>query len=155
MTQEKKLPGIYVASSWRNLLQSFVVTSLRGHGFNVYDFRNPPDRTGFAWETIDQNWKNWGPVEYIEALGHPLAIAGFNSDFDAMKAADICVLVMPCGRSAHIEAGWMKGNGKQLFIINIDQSEPELMYKIADHVITSWDEFNCIFYSISRQSDNL
>lgn len=47
--------------------------------------------------------------EYLDALEHPLAEAGFRSDFDAMRQADVCVLVLPCGASAHSEAGWMKG----------------------------------------------
>ena len=31
-----------------------------------------------------------------------------------MQEADFCVLLLPCGRSAHSEAGWMKGNGKKV-----------------------------------------
>lgn len=42
--------NIYVASSWRNLLQPGIVVALRRCGHDVYDFRNPaPGNKGFAW----------------------------------------------------------------------------------------------------------
>jgi len=53
--------------------------------------------------------------------------------------ADACVLVMPCGRSAHLEAGYFVGANKRLVIL-IDDGEPELMYKLADKVYITVDE---------------
>jgi len=64
---------------------------------------------------------------------------GFKLDFDAMKWADACVMVLPCGRSANTEAGWMKGAGKKVFVFIPIAQEPELMYKIYDDVITEYD----------------
>ena len=50
---------IYVASSWRNLIQPDVVVMLRNLGHNVYDFKNPgPGNSGFQWAQIDEGWKN-------------------------------------------------------------------------------------------------
>ena len=122
---------IYVASSWRNERQPFVVEFLRGLGHEVYDFHNPTDGdTGFHWSEIDIDWKCWGPEQLVEALGHDLAVDSFNTDFDAMRWADVCVLVMPCGRSAHLEAGWFIGAGKPTAIL-LSDGEPELMYKLA------------------------
>lgn len=129
---------IYVASSWRNELQPTVVATLRESGHEVYDFRNPREGDcGFAWSDIDKNWQDWTPEQYAKAMKHPIAEAGFKSDFDAMKWADCCVMVLPCGRSANTEAGWMKGNGKQVFVYQPMKQEPELMYKIYDGIITS------------------
>lgn len=123
---------IYVASSWRNERQSEVVQFLREKGHEVYDFKNPEPYTGFSWSEIDPNWENWTNQEYFEALNHPRAVQGFNSDFEAMKWADACVLVMPCGRSAHTEAGWMQGQYKPTIILIEDRAEPELMYKVFE-----------------------
>jgi hypothetical protein len=104
---------IYVASSWRNPFQQEVVAWLREVGHEVYDFRNPrPGDDGFHWSDIDPAWQSWSPLQYRKALKHPIAAAGFESDFSAMRRADICVLVLPCGRSAHLEAGWMAGSGR-------------------------------------------
>ncbi len=131
---------IYVASSWRNLHQPQIVTELREAGHLVYDFRNPPGRTGFEWSEIDPEWLAWSLEEYRQALEHPISQAGFASDFNAMKWADTCVLVLPCGRSAHLEAGYFTGAGKQLLILLPDEQEPELMYLMADHVCLSVPE---------------
>ena len=124
---------IYVASSWRNGLQPGVVIALRKLGHEVYDFRRPGlSGDGFSWSKIDVDWRDWSVGEYIESLDHPEAIAGFNSDFEAMQWADVFVLVMPCGRSAHLEAGWAVGRGKPTCILLGDQPfEPELMYRLA------------------------
>jgi len=131
---------IYVASSWRNPNQGAVVNRLREAGHEVYDFKNPPGRTGFAWQQVDQNWESWTAKEYRENLKQPLAQAGFNSDFGAMKWADACVLVLPCGRSAHLELGWMAGAGKKTVILTKDWEEPELMALLADHICVNFEE---------------
>ncbi len=139
---------IYVASSWRNPLQSEVVSALSSDGHQVYDFRNPsPSRRGFSWSEIDPNWKHWSAAGYRAALDHPIAKAGFASDFNAMKWADVFVLVLPCGRSAHLELGWAAGQGKQTMILTRDGEEPELMAKMCDHICTSLDEVREILAS--------
>ena len=38
---------------------------------------------------------------------------------------------MPCGRSAHLEAGWAIGQDKPTCILLCDKQDPELMYKMA------------------------
>ncbi len=132
---------IYVASSWRNQYHRDMVCFLREHGHEVYDFKNPPHGNGgFRWSHIDKNWQHWKTSEYREALKHPIAEAGFKSDFDAMRWADVCVLLLPCGRSAHSEAGWMKGAGKKVYVYQHLEEEPELMYKLYDGIITCGSE---------------
>ncbi len=102
---------IYVASSWRNNYQPEVVQFLRNSGFEVYDFKNPTSGdNGFHWSEIDEDWEDWTVEQYEEGLNHSLAEEGFQKDFNAMKWADACVVVMPCGRSAHLEAGWFCGS---------------------------------------------
>lgn len=131
---------IYVASSWRNAKQPDVVNELRQAGHNVYDFRNPaPGLHGFAWSSIDSKWKDWSPQEFTRALRHPAAVGGFYRDMQALKDARAVVLVMPCGRSAHLEFGWAVGRGK-IGIILLSDGEPELMYKMADHLCSTVDE---------------
>lgn len=131
---------IYIASSWRNDLQPSLVSFLVKRGFQVYDFRNPPYKKGFQWSFIDENWLNWDTKEFIKALSHPIACSGFGSDFDAMHEADVCVLLLPCGRSAHAEAGWMKGAGKKVYVLQLEKEEPELMYKMFDGIFDNFYE---------------
>ena len=137
---------IYVASSWRNEYQPMVVEVLRSMGHDVYDFRNPEEgNDGFAWSDIDENWQQWSPKQYVNAMSHPVAEYGFNLDFKGMKWADYCVMVLPCGRSANTEAGWMKGAGKKVYVLQLMQQEPELMYKIHDGILTSVDDLQKVF----------
>jgi len=132
---------IYVASSWRNPHQSAVVAALQSAGHMVYDFKNPrPGNVGFAWSEIDPNWMQWTAAEYVAALDHPIAKGGFASDMNAMKWADTFLLVLPCGRSAHLELGWACGQGKQTLVLTCDGQEPELMAKMCDHICTSLQE---------------
>lgn len=132
---------IYVASSWRNTLQPGVVAALRGDGHEVYDFRNPaPGVKGFAWSEIDPEWQQWTADGYRKSLNHPLAVDGYAHDMGAMQWADTCVLVLPCGRSAHLELGWMAGAGKRTIVLTRDGEEPELMAKMATKICVSLDE---------------
>ena len=136
---------IYVASSWRNTLQQGVVHTLRAAGHEVYDFKNPPTRSGFGWKQIDGGWEGWTTAQYLEALKHPLALEGYKSDKDALDWADACVLVMPCGRSAHLEMGYAMGAKKKTVILLMERAEPELMYKLADHIVTNFGELLTVF----------
>lgn len=121
---------IYVASSWRNQLQPGVVAALRTAGHEVYDFRNPaPDDHGFSWRQLEHgDVKAWDTRAFRHALAHPVARRGFSLDFEAMKWADEFCLVLPCGRSAHLEAGWAIGQGKRTSVFIETLDEPELMY---------------------------
>lgn len=133
---------IYVASSWRNIMQEAVVHTLRAAGFEVYDFKNPPNGAGFTWKQValadtDQPVDTVAQTDYLRAIDHPRAAEGFRSDFDAMEWADTFVLVLPCGRSAHLELGWAAGYGKRTAILLDDPCTPELMYKMVDHLSPS------------------
>ncbi len=119
---------IYVASSWRNLYQPAIVAALRAMGHEVYDFRNPgPGEEGFSWKECDPNWMNWTPQEWRKALDHPVAQKGYANDRGGMDWADCCVLVLPSGRSAHLEAGFMAGQGKPVITLALCPVEPDLM----------------------------
>lgn len=142
--------NIYVASSWRNVLQPGIVHALRSCGHEVYDFKNPPGRTGFGWSKIDPNWQQWTPEQYREALQDPIAIEGYASDINALKACDACVLVLPSGRSASWELGYAMGQKKRGYVVQLDTLEPELMYSEAT-LITSMNElFTAFGEPISR-----
>ncbi|MBO4656593.1 MAG: hypothetical protein J5639_02350 [Bacteroidales bacterium] len=132
---------IYVASSWRNAYYPDVVVRLRQAGHEVYDFRNPPHcGNGFRWTDIDPKAIDWSFNQYESGLRNPLAERQFKADLDALAWADTCVLVLPCGRSAHTEAGWMAGAGKRVIVFIPEMQEPELMYKLFDGVCDNIDK---------------
>lgn len=143
---------IYIASSWRNEHQNSVVRACRALGHEVYDFKNSPNKLGFNWGQIDNNYKIWTTKEYIEALYSPLATERFNADMEALNWCDTCVLLLPCGRSAHLEAGYCLGQQKDTFIfVSKEQFEPELMYKMAKHRI--FDNIEGIYHLLGRHFD--
>ncbi len=133
---------IYLASSWRNSFQESAVKMLRKVGHEVYDFKNPTNGVkGFAWSEIDPDWQCWKADQYRDLLTtHPIAALGYMTDFRAMEWADTCVLLLPCGRSAHLEGGWFADRGKRLIIRTLDGEEPELMALMANHIVTSDEE---------------
>lgn len=139
---------IYVASSWRNDIQPVVVNELRKLGNEVYDFKNPaPGNNGFHWSEIDHAWQKWTSLGFREALSHPIANAGFKLDMDALRECDACVLVLPCNRSAHLEAGYVIGAGKPTVIMLDESCEPELMYKMTPFVCKDISEVvDCIAF---------
>ncbi len=132
--------NVYVATSWRNERQPEIVKALREEGHTVYDFRAPvPGDNGFHWSEIDPEWKKWTPAEYRLQLDHPTAHRGFSHDMRALDTADAVVLVMPCGRSAHLELGYAAGQGKHTVIL-LSEGEPELMYKMVDCIAVDMGE---------------
>lgn len=136
---------IYLATSWRNPIHGAVLDQLVQAGHQVYDFKNPPNGVkGFAWSDVDpdysEKWKA-DPAKYLDTLTtHPRCAQGFLNDMKGLKWCDTCVLLLPCGRSAHIEAGWACGAGKRVIIvISKTDFEPELMYLMSTHMTVTLD----------------
>lgn len=147
----KRYEKIYLASSWRNEQQQALVVALRELGHEVYDFKNPGgDKPGFSWKQVgyDTDFIRTGNVSqadidvYLDALQKPRAVEGFHADHDAMLWATCFVLLLPCGRSAHLEAGWAAGAGKPTHVVlSTEKFEPELMYLLCDHIHSSSEVF--------------
>jgi hypothetical protein len=133
---------LYVASSWRNEYQQVLVQRLREDGHAVYDYKHPWGfDDGFHWSRTPvpsgRHRDEWRFGDFIDALKtDPAQHACYDNDFAAMQQADRCVLLLPCGNSAHLEAGWFMGQNKSVHILGPqlpDQSfEPELMYLIQN-----------------------
>jgi len=129
--------NIYVASSWRNRHQPWVVRVLREEGHQVYDFRKD---NGFEWERINSLWEKWSFDEFDQALHHPLAEEAHTNDHTAMLKADVGIMVMPCGASSHLEIGYMAGLGRHTAIFMPENGRPELMYKEVDLLTNDFRE---------------
>jgi hypothetical protein len=138
---------IYLASSWRNAYQPQLVADLRSWGHEVYDFRNPqPGMEGFSWrQASDKPATEWSAAETREILlNNPRCAQGYMMDTRAMEWADTCVMRAPCGRSAHMELGRMKGDGKFCIYYMADGEEPELMSLMADAYVINDAELKAV-----------
>lgn len=143
---------LYVASSWRNERLDDVFKQLATMEIPYYDFRNP--MTGFHWGEVGMPSYRRGdnnpvPVdEYLGGIGHLRAIEGFTCDFNAMHDATAMLLVLPCGKSAHLELGWAVGRRLPTAILLEDPMVPELMYRMVQymsadvHSIIDWARRN-------------
>lgn len=144
---------IYVASSWSNPHQPMLVEELRQRGHKVYDFRHPSGRDDRdVWEETGISGTFFHDAltgetglsgsQLSEALLNEQARARFREHSAAMQDADTCVLFLPCGRSSHIEAGYMKGLGKRVYVFGsqFDIHKPELMYLTLDGFFYLYDD---------------
>lgn len=108
-----------------------------------------------TWEEIFDNWYAAGPEAddywqaYEKAKGHTFAEAlasheaqhVFAFDQTHLLRASGVVLVLPAGKSGHLELGWALGKGKKGYIL-LD-GEPDrfdVMYNFADGVFTTVSE---------------
>ncbi len=129
---------IYVASSWRNTFYGSTTAFLRECGHEIMDWKEK----GFGWnETTYIDKSHWtGPYYRDFVLKQPRAIEGFENDMAKLHAANACVLLLPSGRSAHIEAGICMGLGKPTYVYIPVFDEPELMYKAAKGIFFTLEE---------------
>ena len=129
---------IYLIGSLRNPRVPQVGNELRDAGFNVFDdwFAAGPE--------ADDRWKDYERHRhhtYAEALAGAAARNVFEFDKRNLQASDVAVLVLPAGRSGHLELGFMLGQGKKGYVL-IDQ-DPErwdVMYLFATGVCFSVTE---------------
>ena len=142
---------IYVASSWRNPIYDNILIYLRINGLDHYNFKN--GNSAFHWREIDESWENWTKPEMIRALESNVAKKAFEMDFTAMNECDALLLVQPCGRSAHLEAGYFAGQGKPVVIL-ADNGDPELMFKLADKVVKDTKEAILFFQGCGNRPIN-
>jgi hypothetical protein len=126
---------VYVASSWRNEWFETVLQYLQAHGHQVWNWRQPPTGgNGFRWQDTGipeaADYKHGDKLSadaWRALLATPVAAAGFASDLAGMNWCDVGVLLHPCGRSSHLEAGWIAGRGKTVHVLAMDDVEPDLM----------------------------
>lgn len=125
-------PKIYVASSWRNPGYGEMCNYIRSKGYEVLDWRQA-DHPMPRWSCADPlfqeaaDTQNWSPELARAALQHPLAKLVFERDMRLIDQADALLLLTPCGRSAHFEAGVAQGRGLPRAVFYEDGVEPELM----------------------------
>jgi hypothetical protein len=128
----------FVSSRWRNRdLVLELVEKLRKKGKTVYCFFEGPhaiDRTENDPEEDMQNFekRNWWNDPYVKEV--------FDTDMTAEKNSETLILLLPAGKSAHIEAGAAFGMGKKCILIG-EQKEAESLYLIFDQYYPTIDSF--------------
>lgn len=147
---------IYVASSWRNGSLDGVFDCLDQWNIPYYDFRDSD--AAFHWSAVMPGYRETGVTSQmlISSLRQSEECKrGFERDMKHLESAPAVLLVLPCGRSAHLELGWAVGHGKPTCIYfpaaYREGIEPELMYKMVDLVTD--DISSCMRFLASEKAE--
>lgn len=123
---------IHIIGSLRNPAVPVLGNRLRELGFEAFD-----DWWG-AGEQADDSWQSYENTRgrpYKEALYGAAAHNIFSWDVENMNQADVAVLLLPAGKSAHLEFGYVIGQGKPGYVVFDKEPERyELMYQFAEAV---------------------
>ncbi|GAI94982.1 unnamed protein product, partial [marine sediment metagenome] len=93
------------------------------------------DRYVFHWSELVDNEDELKYYNAIEMLADPRTQRAFQEDRKWLNWANCVILLMPCGRSSHMEAGYGKGQGKLLYIFgDFPKGEFDVMYGLADRL---------------------
>lgn len=95
-----------------------------------------------AGPEADDKWRDYEKQRghsYLQALTGHAARNVFQFDHKHLSAADAVVLVLPAGKSGHLELGWALGRGKKGYILLDNPERWDVMYQFADGVFDSLD----------------
>lgn len=137
---------IYLGGSLQNEKIKFYANELRSRINNVVVF---DDWMG-AHPEADEKWREYSNqrcMSYEEAIRSNAGQNVFTMDLLNLISSDVFILVLPAGKSAHLEAGFMAGLryagfGKRMYIL-LDAGSSErydVMYAFADKVFTSFED---------------
>ena len=100
------MKSVYIIGSLRNENIPIIGNSLRAAGWDAFD-----DWYGAGHEADDK----WRDYEHIRGRDLKTSVYGYAArhtfEFDTthLRRCDLAVLVMPAGRSGHLELGWFTG----------------------------------------------
>jgi nucleoside 2-deoxyribosyltransferase len=126
---------IYLIGSLRNPDIQDHTEFFRAAGHEVFDdWYAAGEKADDAWQAYEQNRGH----SYLEAINSVHAVAAFNVDKTWLDWCDTAILVMPAGKSCHLELGYVIGQGKPGYILMPKEPERyDLMYRFATGVYTS------------------
>lgn len=125
---------VYLIGSLRNPRVPEIAKILRERGFEVFDDWHA------AGPTADDEWRKYEEGRghtYQEALDGHAAEHVFAFDKTHLDRATEGVLVLPAGRSCHLEAGYLAGQGKPVFVLLDPTADRwDVMYKF---MVPCWE----------------
>ncbi len=127
------MDSIYLIGSLRNENVPLLANRIREAvpGLEVFDdWYSPGPRA-------DDHWKEYEVGKghtYKEALQGWAAKHVFEFDKYHLDRCDGALLLLPAGKSCHLEAGYVAGRGKPLFVLMDDPERFDVMYQFAKEV---------------------
>lgn len=125
--------NIYIASSWKNETGVQILADfLRDEGFKVDAFVDKSNgRYVFHFSEIGDITE----LNAINFLEDERSQKAFYEDKKWLDWCDCCIVLLPAGKSTHLEAGYAKGQNKKLIIYRPEgfpMGEFDVMYGFAD-----------------------
>lgn len=126
------MKSIYIIGSLRNQRIPEIGNAIRQLGIEAFDdwYAAGPE--------ADDRWKEYEKGRgrtYGEALLGHAANHVFEFDRHHLDRVDAAVLVLPAGKSGHLELGYVSGRGKPTYVL-FPEGEPEerwdVMYQFAN-----------------------
>lgn len=132
------MKSIYIIGSLKNPEIPYIANRLEDAGFEAFaDWFSPGEQADQMW----QEYERLRGRTYKQAINGYHAHHVFAFDKTHLDRCDAAVLVMPAGRSAHLELGYTIGRGKLGFVLF--DKEPErydVMYRFATDIFFDLDE---------------
>ena len=129
---------IYLIGSLRNPVVPALADELRMLGFDVFD------DWFAAGEKADDSWQAYERGRgrtFAEALRGLAARHVFEFDRHHLLESDIGVLILPAGKSGHLEAGLLVGRGKPVYALLPEEPERfDFMYAFLSDVFTDQED---------------
>ena len=126
---------IYLIGSLRNPAIPKLANNLRKLGYDIFDdwFAAGPDADD-AWRDYERERGH----NLEQALSGRAAIHVFQFDKYHLDTSDMGILLLPAGKSGHIEIGYLIGQNKPCFIVYPEEPERfDVMYLFATRVFDS------------------
>lgn len=132
-----RVPVVYVIGSLRNKAIPEIGEYLRSLGFCAFD-------DWFAAGPIaDDSWQEYEQSRgtlYKKALSNYAARHVFDFDLTHLNRCDIGLLVLPAGKSGHLELGYLCGKGKPCYVLfHEDPERWDVMYQFAREIFFNRD----------------
>jgi nucleoside 2-deoxyribosyltransferase len=138
MEEQQKRKVIYLIGSLRNLEIPKIANLLRNQQYEVFDdWYSPGPEADDYWRDYEKGRNS----TYRLALKGYAARHIFEFDKEHLDRADIVVMVMPAGRSGHLELGYAIGREKEAYILFDHEPERfDVMHCFANEVFFSVEE---------------
>ncbi len=132
----------YIASRYRNKdVVLDLANKLRQKGKSLYCFIESDASVKHAGAVDSDAEEVMNNFESIEDWTKDYRVREiFESDMNALKSAKNVILLLPAGKSSHIEVGVAYGLGKHLIMIG-EQKETESLYLVFNEFYPNVDSF--------------
>ena len=110
---------------------------IREKSYKVYCFLEAPHSTHRIHDDPEESMRAF---EQLDWRNDPYIKEVFHNDMEGEKNSEKFVMLLPVGKSCHIEAGVAYGLGKECILIG-EERQAESLYLIFDKQYSTVDEF--------------